>query len=203
MKRRRDLHAASPRLCLAPPTMTPHEFFLSAGDLDAGGRSYLFPVRATWVRAALEDHEATAGDLEGRLEVRASKSGSDVVVHGTLQAVLSVPCARCLQPVAIEIDEPVSLLVVTETPSSHKKAASDEGEVLAGEADTLAYDGETVVLDDFVRDELILQTPNFPLCSEDCPGMSAFLPPSDQTSAPERPIDPRLLPLLRLKNDKE
>ncbi len=184
-------------------TMTRHEFAIAAGDLDAGGQSYLFPVRATWVRAALEDHEATAGIADGKLDVRASKSGGDVVVHGTLQAHLSVPCARCLEPVAVEIDEPISLLVVTEAAASSKKSAPDEDQILAGEADTLPYDGETVVLDDFVRDELILQTPNFPLCSEDCPGMSPSLPLPDRTSAPDRSIDPRLLPLLRLKNDKE
>lgn len=183
--------------------MTPHEFAISAGELDAGGQNYVFPVRAGWVRAALENHEATAGGENGKLEVRASKSGTDVVVRGVLQATLSVPCARCLEPVAVEIREPVSLLVVEEIPASSKKAASEEGAVLAGEADTLAFDGETVVLDDFVRDELILQTPNFPLCSEDCPGMSAFLPPREQSSAPERTIDPRLMPLLRLKNNKE
>jgi uncharacterized protein len=183
--------------------MTAQEFTISAGDLDAGGRSYLFPVRAPWMRAALEDHEATAAGPEGKLEVRASKSGSDVVVHGTLRASLSIPCARCLESVTVEIEEPVSLLVVIQAALPSKGSVSEEDEILAGEADTLAYDGETVVLDDFVRDELILQTPKFPLCSEDCPGMSPSLPLQDRTSAPDRPIDPRLLPLLRLKNDKE
>jgi uncharacterized protein len=183
--------------------MTAHEFTISAGDLDAGGRSYLFPIRAPWIRAALEDHEATAAGPEGKLEVRASKSGSDVVVHGALRASLSIPCARCLESVTVEIEEPVSLLVVTQAALPSKGSVSEEDEILAGEADTLAYDGETVVLDDFVRDELILQTPKFPLCSEDCPGMSPSLPLQDRTSASDRSIDPRLLPLLRLKNDKE
>jgi uncharacterized protein len=180
-----------------------HEFAIAAGDLDAGGKHYLFPVRAPWMRAALEDHEATAEGADGKLDVRASKSGTDVVVHGTLQAALTVPCARCLEPVVVEIDEPVSLLVVTKAATSSKNPASDEDQLLAGEADTLPYDGETVVLDDFVRDELILQTPNFPLCSEDCPGMSPSLPSPDRANALDRPVDPRLLPLLRLKNDKE
>jgi uncharacterized protein len=183
--------------------MALHEFAISAVELDAGGRGYAFPVRAPWMRAALEDHEATARGVDGKLEVRASKSGSDVVVHGTLRASLLVPCARCLEPVTVEIDEPISLLVVPQVAVSSKKPAPEEDQILAGEADTLPYDGETVVLDDFVRDELILQTPNFPLCSEDCPGMSPCLPLPDRTSAPDRPIDPRLLPLLRLKNDKE
>src|ERR1700733_14790606 len=95
------------RLCVyvcSRHTMTAHEFTIAAGDLDAGGRHYLFAVRAPWMRAALEEHEATAGGADGKLDVRASKSGTDVVGRGTLQAALSVPCARCLEPVVVEID---------------------------------------------------------------------------------------------------
>jgi uncharacterized protein len=56
-----------------------------------------------------------------------------------------------------------------------------------------------VVLDDFVRGELMLETPMIPLCSEDCPGMRP--PPSHRDKeAPKRDkgaIDPRLMPLMR------
>lgn len=41
------------------------------------------------------------------------------------------------------------------------------------EADHDLYDGDTVVLDGFVREALLLEMPNFPLCSEDCPGIAA------------------------------
>ncbi len=76
------------------------------------------------------------------------------------------------------------------------------------------------MLDDVVRDELILETPIFPLCSEDCPGMSAALGPSyeahtqasrttsrnlngDGAAGPSADVDPRLLPLLRLKTQRD
>lgn len=48
-----------------------------------------------------------------------------------------------------------------------------EYEFSAEEADHDLYDGETVVLDGFVREALLLEVPNFPLCSEDCPGIGA------------------------------
>ena len=62
-----------------------------------------------------------------------------------------------------------------------------------------------MVLDDFVRDEILLETPMIPLCSESCPGMS----PSPGTDADkanasaEKTVDPRLLPLLRWKTQKK
>jgi uncharacterized protein len=160
----------------APAFMAAHELTISTGDLDSAGRSYAFPLRAAWMRGALEGHEATAAGPDGRLEVRASKSGVDVVVHGTLHAELVAPCARCLEPVRFEVDEPVSVLYAPASPGAARKkgnkARGEENELTSEDADTLPYDGETVVLDDLVRDELILETPSFPLCSEDCPGMS-------------------------------
>jgi uncharacterized protein len=150
------------------------------------------------------------------------------VVHGTLKAELTVPCARCLAPVRLSIAQPLSLLFVPGKvtpppvapkaekaalgakgePKRKKRAEPEEYEISPEEADTLPYDGETVVLDDVVRDELILETPIFPLCSEDCAGMSA--PPGNSEVGSTQPsgeapdethanIDPRLLPLLRLK----
>lgn len=174
------------------------EFSIPISDLDAAGKPYEFPVRAAWLRGVLEGHEATPVGEDGHLAVRLSKSGTDVVVHGSLTASLTMPCARCLEPVAIAVKQPITALLVPR--SKLRQEGMDEYEFSAADADMLPYDGETVVLDDLVRDELLLETPMIPLCSEDCPGMT----PSPQVQAPEdgaeTRIDPRLLPLLQLKN---
>jgi uncharacterized protein len=199
--------------------MASHQFTIPAGELDAAGRQYLFPVRAAWIRGVLEDGEATAAGPDGELDVRASKSGNDVVIHGTLRAELQAPCARCLEPVQLHIDHPVSVLMV---PTSHQgpspraksgvlrrasaEAAGEEYEFAAEEADTLPYDGQTVLLDDLVRDELVLDVPMIPLCSDDCPGIRP--PPelavaargTDDADEPPSHVDPRLLPLLRFQS---
>lgn len=178
------------------------EFTIKTVDLDAGGKDYRLVVRAPWMRGVLEGHEATATQADGVLAVRGSKSGSDVVVHGTLDATLRVPCARCLEPFDTVIHSDISVLYV---PGSKMKDAGPDGEVEYtledAEADTLPYDGETVVLDDLVRDELLLGVPMIPLCSEGCPGMSPG-PETNASAAPaqEKPIDPRLAPLLAFRD---
>lgn len=181
--------------------MSDHEFTIRTLDLDAGGRDYRFEVRAPWIRGVLEDHEAKATDRDGKLEVRASKSGTDVVVHGTLDASLNVPCARCLEPFDIAIHSDLSVLYV---PGSKVKDAEEKGEVEYTledtEADTLPYDGETVVLDDLVRDELLLGIPMIPLCSDDCPGMSPAPETNADASSEKKGIDPRLAPLLAFRD---
>lgn len=175
----------------------PHEFIIPVTDLDAGGKAYAFEVRPAWVRGALEDHEAKPSEKTGKLDVRASKSGSDVVVHGTLDAELRVPCARCLEPFDLPLHADLSVLYV---PAGALRGGAsgenEEYEFTSEEADTLPYDGETVVLDDLVRDELLLEVPMIPLCSEACPGMSPA-PESNAAAETEKPVDPRLAPLMR------
>lgn len=216
--------------------MAAHEFEISVTDLDASGKDYTFPVRAAWLRGVLEGTEIKSGTNDGEVTVRASKSGTDVVIHGHLHAELVAPCARCLNDAAVVVDGPVSVLMVpgkklakaephkasakadskdakadkkTDGKPEHKKAKKGRSEedddyvFSPDEADVAPYDGDTVVLDDVVKDEILLEMPMIPLCSEDCPGIS---PPATEASAfaakadsEADHIDPRLLPLLELK----
>lgn len=178
------------------------EFSVPVHDLDAAGKHFSFAVPSSWIRGALEGTAVGAAGADGELNVRLSKSGVDVVIHGTLRAEVLVPCARCLEPAPILVSEPVSALAIpgkavrSETPSAGRNVDDDELEVTADDSDFIAYDGETVILDDLVRDELLLGIPMIPLCSEACPGIS---PKESQLPAEASEIDPRLRPLLRLK----
>jgi uncharacterized protein len=173
------------------------EFAVPVAQLEGTSDEHRFTVRPAWVRGVLEDHEAQPTSREGELRVRLHRSGSDIVVQGRLQVELSIPCARCLERFAFPVDKSLSVLMV---PASKLKIpeGSKEYEVSPDEADILAYDGETVVLDDLVHDELVLETPMIPLCSEACPGIPR--PPGVSPPNEEKPaIDPRLAPLARLK----
>jgi uncharacterized protein len=79
--------------------------------------------------------------------------------------------------------------------AAHKDHKEVEYEFGAEEADQDTYDGETVNLDPFVREAILLEVPNFPLCSEACPGIR----PAASEPAPEPAVDPRLAPLGALR----
>lgn len=177
--------------------MTEHEFPIPVSELDAGGKEYRFVLRVPWVRGQLEGHEAKAGEQEGSIVVRASKSGHDVVVNGRLEAELKVPCARCLEPFSVPLKTDIAVLYA---PAVKVKTPDKEDyEFSAEEADTLPYDGETVVLDDLVKDELLLEIPMIPLCSEACPGMGTAAGAEENA---EKGIDPRLAPLMAFRPKK-
>jgi uncharacterized protein len=185
--------------------MAPPEFTVAARDLDAAGKSLHFVIRPSWLRGALEGTDVSAGNEEGALDVRVSKTGNDVVLRGTLSGKLVVPCARCLEPARISVHEPLSALFV---PAGALREASrgrgtDEERPLE-DADVVPFDGETVVLDGLVRDELLLALPIVPLCSESCAGIRREDSPgaAGTGASGATPIDPRLMPLLSLKNKK-
>jgi uncharacterized protein len=194
------LRAAVPCIILGPGIMASHEFSVPAGDLDAAGKHFRFAVRASWIRGILEGTDLRAPDADGEFDVRLSKCGTDVVVRGALTAELNVPCARCLQPARAVVSERISALVVPAASLSSGTASRHgdgvEEELIADQADVIAYDGETVVLDDLVRDELLLGIPMIPLCSVSCPGIRPETMP-ESASAPG--VDPRFRPLLRFK----
>jgi uncharacterized protein len=184
------------------------EFPVSIADLDAGGREFTFAVRAAWVRGALEDTDATATGTDGKLDVRLSKSGNDVVVRGRIDIDLTTQCARCLKDVMLHLEHPLTALMVPaseihgKSRGARRDGDGDEVELTAEELDVVTYSGETIALDDLVRDELVLEIPIVPLCSDDCAGISPPPAPPGEVNG-EAAIDPRLLPLLRLKKLNE
>ena len=163
------------------------EFSVSVHDLDASGKAFRLPIRAAWIRGALEDTEIGPGLQDGELDLRLSKSGADVIVRGTLRAHLTVPCARCLGPAQVPIKEELSALALPIGKARGEKRGEDR-DIGRETADTIAYDGDSLVLDDLVRDELLLGLPMIPLCSEACPGIR----PQASRGAPGVDIDARL-----------
>lgn len=146
-------------------------FLVAASELDAGGKAFAWPIPRAWLTTMFEESDATPIG-EGAVDMRLSKSGTDVVVHGTVKAEVELPCSRCLEPVRVSLAPSISLLMVPAA-KVKKRDAKPEAEIGEGEADVLPYDGESVILDDVVRDDLLLELPMIPLCSESCPGIAS------------------------------
>ena len=180
---------------------------VSAHDIDAAGTAVDADLPTDWL-----DRELGVPDLAivapGHVNARLSRSGADVVVRGRVRAELTTPCARCLEPAPVHVDAELALVLEPHRAHDGKKPNGDarpsakgsgpkepEYEFHGEEADVDTYDGETVILDPFIREAILLEIPNFPLCSEACPGIR----PAASAEAPEPAVDPRLRPLGALK----
>ncbi|MGK4004710.1 DUF177 domain-containing protein [Sorangium sp. So ce1036] len=204
---------------------------VSANDIDMSGLSLDVPLPTDWLNAELSDASVTAV-APGHLAARLSRSGNEIVVRGRVKAPVATPCARCLAPAPLEIDAELSLLLRPAPKAEghvhgHRrddgarngaakaggKVKEPEYEFTAEEADVDTYDGETVILDPFIREAILLEMPNFPLCSEACPGIGPAASREDRDGGSSNLVsgavedeeaapglDPRLAPLSALRD---
>jgi uncharacterized protein len=189
-------------------------FVVPIHDLDVTGRDVSLPIPVAWLRGALEACEMQPAGREGRLEAHFTKTGNDVLVQAQVDVELAIPCARCLKTVELRPNIELALLLhpaaTANLPKRPKRGPGRAGvedgedEFSPDEADLDTYEGDEVVLDRFIREAILLESPIFPLCSEGCEGIR---PASESASLTGQAVtDPRLLPLLELakrRNMKE
>ncbi|HEY6555834.1 MAG TPA: YceD family protein [Polyangiaceae bacterium] len=207
--------------------MNSSEFVVSLADLERGPKHVTWPVLPAWLHRALDGTEASPGEQPGSLEVELSKNGREVMARGNLVVGLTMPCSRTLEPVPVEVNSEIFLLLSPATepdagarrprraerskgaspkgkgaqkPAGKKSGAGWSEDPVLSDSDAArdTYSGETVVLDRFVREFLLLELPMVPmqkgLPSEEPPTIAA----SSDGSPAERPVDPRLLPLVAI-----
>jgi uncharacterized metal-binding protein YceD (DUF177 family) len=206
--------------------VSPASFIVKVGDLENGPRKVTFALSEAWLTAALEGTDAKPA---GSLSVELTKNGRDVLVRGHAEASITVPCVVTLDPLPFELKPEIFLMLeqvaapprgkkAKEAPEKPAKAPkrpkkrkdADDLELSPEDAAKDTFSGEEVVLDDFVREFLVLEIPPYPRRS-DLPSAEESLSsrPLDGPPEKERPIDPRLAPLqgilqrIRGQADKE
>lgn len=119
------------------------------------------------------------------LDLRLESVVEGVLASGTVSADVVGECSRCLGPVADHVD--VDLTELYAYPDSVTDETTDD-------EDVSRIVDEKIDLEPAVRDAVLLELPNAPLCREDCPGVAspdeeawAFVPAG---TTRER-IDPR------------
>ena len=111
---------------------------------------------------------------EGRADLVEEHHGKhqvvrDIRVKGKLETSLEVPCARCLDPVVHQVERSFDLL--------YRPLGIDSGHaelsVTDAEAEIGYYEGEGLLLEDALREQVLLALPLKTICREDCKGLCA------------------------------
>ena len=137
---------------------------------------------------------------ELRLDLRLESVVDGVYVSGLASGILTGECARCLDPVTEEGEADVSELFLF--PEAVARAVEEGDE----EAEELPRtDGDTLDLEEVVRDAVVADLPYSPLCDDDCPGLcpdcGIRLADAEEGHAHEN-IDPRLAVLRDLLEEQ-
>ena len=182
-------------------------FSVLVADLDRDDVDRAWPLSVEWLGATLAGTEAVPHGEDGRLKAHLHKQGREIVVTGAVRAKVVMPCARTLDPVDVDLEADIYLLLrpkegpVAKGPRARRekeRAEKEREETELGdeEAAVDTYSGEQVVLDDFVREHLLLELPLFPLRSDlRSAEPSSKGPPSQPPEEGPKDPDPRLQPL--------
>ncbi|MBZ5657326.1 MAG: DUF177 domain-containing protein [Acidobacteriia bacterium] len=109
---------------------------------------------------------------EGRADLVEEHHGKhkvvqDIRLKGKLDTSLEVACARCLDPVLYEVDRSFDLLYrPLGTDAGHEELSITDAEAEIG-----YYQGEGLMLEDALREQVLLALPLKVVCREDCKGL--------------------------------
>ena len=111
----------------------------------------------------LELEEAQfVGETRGHIQL--SRRVQDVYVKGSFSATVEVECRCCIEPFATSISGDIEVQFY----SADVVTSPDPWQADTGER---YYLGDTIDLSEEARQSLILEIPNWPLCSEGCKGL--------------------------------
>jgi uncharacterized protein len=111
---------------------------------------------------------ATSGRAEVLHEHRGPKEiVSDIRLRGKFSGKFHVPCARCIEPVEIPLAAEFDLIF---RPVG-ADAGPPERSITAPETEIGYYQKDSLLLDDVLREQVLLSLPVRTLCKPDCKGL--------------------------------
>jgi DUF177 domain-containing protein len=126
----------------------------------------------------------------------------DIRLAGSLKTRLGQACARCLEPVLVDVDHEFDLLYRPQGTD----AGREELSVTSAEAEISYYQGEGLLLEDALREQVLLAVPLRVLCREDCKGLCPHCGKNMNTepcSCAEQVEDPRWGALKEIRSKLE
>jgi uncharacterized protein len=126
----------------------------------------------------------------------------DIRIKGDLSSRFELACARCLEPVMHDVQRSFELL--------YRPLGTDAGRaelsVTAAEAEIGYYQGEGLLLEDMLREQVLLALPIKAICREDCKGLCPHCGRNlneGQCSCSEPIADPRWAALKEIRGKLE
>jgi uncharacterized protein len=140
----------------------------------------------------------------GRAEVLHEHRGpkeivSDIRLRGHFEGKFIVPCARCVEPVEVPLSSDYDLIF---RPVG-VDAGPAERAISAGETEIGYYQKDSLLLEDVLREQVLLSLPVRTLCKPDCKGLCPRCGQNrnhQACSCDEGPSDPRWEALAGLRS---
>ena len=113
------------------------------------------PLHTTWRAQLIEEHRGKHSLIQ------------DIRLNGELATSIELACARCLEPVVRDVKRNFDLLY---RPLG-ADAGREENAVSGTESEISYYEGEGLLLEDVLREQVLLAVPLKAICRQDCKGL--------------------------------
>jgi uncharacterized protein len=146
--------------------------FLDIKDLEVHPREFDENFQPGVIDLGQDVRQLTPLRASGRCELVEEHHGKheviqDIRLRGRFSAGLELQCARCLEPVRQDVSRQFELLY---RPLG-VDAGRDELSVSDAEAEIGYYQGEGILLEDVLREQVLLALPLRTICREACKGL--------------------------------
>lgn len=135
------------------------------------------------------------GDIE--IDVKITNAQSRVLVDGVIRAAVNLECCRCLEVYSqnMEIEVHEEFLPKDSPELSNEDIEWDRLSVFS-------FEDDRIDMYEVIRQSILAGIPLKPLCREDCPGIDSpsYLGLEDENADKLGDVDPRLMPLMEIKN---
>src|SRR4051812_6814294 len=132
---------------------------------------------------------------------RMNRSGHEVRLRGKINTTAEVDCDRCLKSVSVPVETEFDVTYVP----AEDYTSSDAAELQETDLSLSVFDGETIDIDELVREQVLLALPARALCGEECQGLCPVCG-ADRNVQPcdcqSKEIDPRWAALKAVMSDE-
>lgn len=155
------------------------------------------------VRLDPDDPAVREMDIKGPVtgSFHIEKTGSQVLVKGSVNGEVSLTCARCLSDIVHRVDEPVDLELRS---IGDLGRTASEMELGPDDLNVGHFRGDTLDISHLTAEQISLALPMKPLCRADCGGLCPDCGAAGgECRCQTRAVDPRFTSLQELKERME
>ncbi len=172
-------------------------FSMDLEDLRKGSGKIDRDIPLDWLGQEMKACEYNAEPTKAHARMSLSAHDQGVLLSGNASVRVKTECGKCLAEIYLDLDCALDGFMMP-IGTGQEFEEPDDG-LTPQDLKREWYAGDTVVLDELIRDAIMLELPMNPRCSDSCSGIA--LQALDKSK--EEYIDPRLAPLASIKLPKE
>jgi uncharacterized protein len=144
-----------------------HSLKINVVTIPEEGLNFVLSEDGKWFKECFPDSDQPDFSLH-KVDVQCQiiKTSGTIFIKGKISVSLVIDCSRCLEDVVVPVGSDFAYTLVPATPET-----KEDLELTAEELEISYYQGDFIDLQPIICEQIILQIPVKPLCSEDCKGL--------------------------------